>query len=107
METSFSNQKKINVPRTLRDMGYHPIFDRRSEKESWVRNLGRGHYPRFHLYIKGTSNNVTLSLHMDQKKSAIEIKGVKRHAGEYDGLVVEEEMERIKRWIYYAYTKAR
>lgn len=83
-------------------MGYAPILDRRSAKESWVRLLGRGHYPRFHIYLKQYERKTIFTLHLDQKQSTIPLKGIRRHGGEYDSSVVAAEVERIKRWLQYA-----
>lgn len=99
--------KQLNVPALLRQAGYHPILDRQAGQESWVRNLSRAHYPRFHLYIDDTPTSLTLNLHLDQKQSTMNIKGLKRHAGEYDGSVVEAEMGRLDRWVQYANTGRR
>lgn len=93
---------QLNTPALLRQAGYHPILDRNTGSESWVRNLSRAHYPRFHLYINDTPDMLSLSLHLDQKQSTMKIKGLKRHAGEYDGPVVEEEMNRLERWVQYS-----
>ncbi|MDP3970848.1 MAG: hypothetical protein Q8P90_04045 [bacterium] len=101
MKIALPEKLKMNVPMLLKQMGYHPILDRRAAQESWVRNLGRGHYPRFHLYPEKNAFN----MHLDQKQNTINLKGLKRHAGEYDGPVVEAEGERIKRWIDYAQKK--
>ena len=104
------NSSNINPSLLLKQAGYHPIKDIRGAKagaedaqikESWARNLGRGHYPRFHLYVSSKTNQLTLNLHLDQKQSTAKIKGLSRHAGEYDGPVVEEEAARIQRWITY------
>lgn len=92
---------QLNVPALLRQAGYHPIMDRQSATSSWVRNLSRAHYPRFHLYVDDQAGSLKLSLHLDQKQSTMNIKGLKRHAGEYDGAVVEAEMGRLERWVQY------
>jgi len=60
----------------------------------FVRPLGRNGYPRFHLYIKESNDELILNLHLDQKKPSY--KGAPAHAGEYEGKVVEAETERIK-----------
>lgn len=76
-----------------RDIGY--IFQgETSGKVSFVRLLERGGYPRFHLYIKVRENEMSFSLHLDQKKPVY--KQAHDHAAEYEGVVVENEVERIK-----------
>lgn len=107
MKLTCHNSQNLNIPRLLRSAGYHAILDRLAGKASWVRTMGRSHYPRFHLYISENSNSVAFNLHLDQKKDTLKLKGIKRHAGEYDGLRVTEEMERIERWIKYAQASRR
>ncbi|MBI4407053.1 MAG: hypothetical protein HY565_00955 [Candidatus Kerfeldbacteria bacterium] len=102
MDITITWNKPINVMNFLRQVGYHPIHDYQDSKDSWVRNLGSGHYPRFHLYTKGDNRTTTFSLHIDQKQHTMEVPGVKRHAGEYDSAVVQQEGNRLQRWIQYA-----
>jgi len=72
----------------MRRAGYFPL------KESFIRPLERNGYPRFHIYLKVKNNEITINLHLDQKRPVY--KGEKAHAGEYEGKVVENEAERIK-----------
>ncbi len=78
----------------LRQAGYAYFMDRNSGQESYVRRLGRGFYPRFHLYLAEQNNQAVLSLHLDQKQASYE--GAHAHNAEYDGELVEAEMARIK-----------
>ena len=78
----------------LRQAGYAYLMDRNSGQESYVRRLGRGFYPRFHLYLAEQGNQVILNLHLDQKQASYE--GAHAHNAEYDGETVEAEMARIK-----------
>ncbi len=88
----------------LRQAGYAYLMDRNSGQESYVRRLGRGFYPRFHLYLEeqpacaGRNGQAVLNLHLDQKQASYE--GAQAHNAEYDSELVEQEMERIK-----SYTK--
>ncbi len=102
MKLSFPNSRAVNLPAVLRQAGYHPIIDKKTQQQSWVRNLGRGHYPRFHLYFKKQADKTVLKIHLDQKQQTIKIKGLKRHAGEYDTNVIKEEVSRLKRWLQHA-----
>lgn len=83
-------------------MGYHPIADRRTGSESWVRQLSGSFYPRFHMYVGTDKKDIHLSLHLDQKKSTINVPGLKRHAGEYNSATVTAEGARIQRWLDYS-----
>ncbi len=87
----------------LRRAGYAYIVDRREDKESFVRRLTRDFYPRFHLYFEETNDKpsgdevVIFNLHLDQKRPGYE--GQSRHNAEYDGEIVEQEMERLKTFL--------
>jgi hypothetical protein len=90
------NTAKTPIPpeRLLKLAGYAFITDRNNGKESFVRALGAGGYPRFHIYLKEEPGRATISLHLDQKRPVY--KGVAAHSGEYEGEVVEREIERLK-----------
>ena len=78
----------------MRRAGYGFIIDRKTGNETFVRNLGREHYPRFHMYIKDDEKKIEFSLHLDQKKTSYA--GSHAHSAEYGGEVVEIEIERLK-----------
>lgn len=78
----------------LRKAGYVYLMDRYTGQESYVRRLGRGFYPRFHLYLEELPGQAILNLHLDQKQASYE--GANAHNAEYDGETVEAEMDRIK-----------
>lgn len=84
----------MSAEQFIRQTGYGFIRDRHSGKESYVRRLGGGFYPRLHMYIEDKGDSVSFNLHLDQKQASYE--GSNMHSGEYDGEVVEAEMERIK-----------
>lgn len=73
----------------MRNIGYAPFRD------SYVRRIGRGAYPRFHIYVKEGENNIIINLHLDHKRPSYE--GSIAHSGEYEGAIVEGEAERIKK----------
>ena len=85
---------KINPAQFMRRAGYGFIIDRKTGNETFVRNLGREHYPRFHMYIKDDEKKIEFSLHLDQKKTSYA--GSHAHSAEYGGEVVEIEIERLK-----------
>ena len=85
---------KINPAQFMRKAGYGFIIDRHTGNETFVRNLGREHYPRFHMYIKDDKEKIKFSLHLDQKK--VSYTGTHAHSAEYDTAVVKTEVERLK-----------
>jgi len=87
-------QLKTQPEQFLRHAGYAYIRDRQTEKDSFVRRLGRDHYPRLHMYISHMGQTVVFNLHLDQKRTSYA--GTKRHSAEYDGQVVEQEVGRLK-----------
>ena len=78
----------------LRQAGYAYIHSRHTGKDSYVRRLGGNFYPRLHMYLESQGENIILNLHLDQKETSY--KGTHAHNAEYDGLVVEGEIERLK-----------
>lgn len=85
---------KDNPVSLLRRAGY--AFQRKEgEESSFVRPLGSGGYPRFHIYERVEKNySLSLSIHLDQKKETYG--DDTRHHGEYgnDG-ALKEEVARI------------
>lgn len=98
---------RINIYNLLRGAGYHfqppssahGSWSRGEDKKetAFCRVIGtsRSGYPRFHLYLKISEDNLIFNLHLDQKKPVY--KGAPAHAAEYSGPVVEQESERIKK----------
>lgn len=99
MDIRFNRCAVGNLLGALRHAGYFPFRDPKSGEESFVCRLGPDFYPRFHLYAKEQSNTITLSLHLDQKQTSYG--GSHMHNGEYEGEVVEREMERIRGWVVH------
>lgn len=81
----------------LRHAGYGFIYDRRSGQSSFVRRLGGGFYPRFHMYIEENDKQVIFNLHLDQKQPSYA--GAHAHNAEYEGEVVEQEIQRLKQLV--------
>lgn len=67
---------------------------KKGDQFSWVRPVGPGDFPRFHLFIDRKEDKLKFELHLDQKKACYESSNA--HNGDYDGKRVEEEAERIK-----------
>ncbi|OGF28050.1 hypothetical protein A2331_03005 [Candidatus Falkowbacteria bacterium RIFOXYB2_FULL_34_18] len=88
------NQINENPEQFLRRAGYGFIQDRRSGNESFVRRLTRDFYPRLHMYVDKKDTEVIFNLHLDQKQASYA--GAHMHNAEYDGEIVEREIERLK-----------
>ena len=83
----------------LRRAGYALLPANQAGQPSFSRRLSRDFYPRFHVYFTLDRSDdgeeiITFNLHLDQKRPGYA--GRKRHNAEYDGEVVEREMERLK-----------
>lgn len=75
----------------LRRAGY--VFQRKENDEmSFVRPLARAGFPRFHAYVKIEKSDITINIHLDQKKETYGKDT--RHHGEYenDGPLKEESV---------------
>ncbi|MBU4142942.1 hypothetical protein KJ590_02990 [Patescibacteria group bacterium] len=68
----------------LRRAGYAFLRkDERTGELSFVKRVGGGDYPRFHIYAKQDARGaVEINLHLDQKKASYE--GTTAHSGEYE-----------------------
>lgn len=79
----------------MRRVGYF-FLEEGGLQLSFVRPLERSGYPRFHIYldVKKETKEIVFNLHLDQRRTVY--KGAPAHAGEYEGIVVEKEAERIK-----------
>lgn len=89
---------KGNLPDTsrniMRRLGYGEHYDHNTQQFSYSRRLGNDRYPRFHAYVDDLDKGMAINLHIDQKKASYE--GQKAHSGEYEGSLVEEEIQRIQ-----------
>ncbi len=83
----------VNIYTLMRKVGYY--FRKRNAEKAELEFVrpARG-YPRFHLFIKIKNDNFIFSLHLDQKRPIY--KDASAHAGEYQGITVKKEAERIK-----------
>lgn len=82
----------INALTLARQLGYYPL-----PNQSYARPVSGLNYPRFHLYVQEQNNELVFHLHLDQKKPSYA--GATAHSGEYEGEVLEKELERIKKII--------
>ncbi len=95
----YIKKDRENILSLIRKLGYNatPFSYSNDNEFNFVKPIGRNFYPRFHIYIKEDKEKMAylFSLHLDQKK--ISYNKQTSHSGEYDGEIVEREMERIKR----------
>ena len=77
----------------LRRLGYGEIIGK-GQQISYARRLSGDHYPRYHAYVEDRDGGIQINLHIDQKKASYA--GSTAHSGEYEGPLVEQEMERMQ-----------
>lgn len=82
-----------NIVTLMRRAGYR--FDRQTPHEqSYVRELGSGGYPRFHIYVKVEKITAFINIHLDQKKHTYG--DDTRHHGEYEeSAPLKDEVHRL------------
>lgn len=85
---------KENILSLIRRLGYKVNPNNRREFNC-IRPVQGSDYPRFHLFIDEQKDKFIFKLHLDQKRPSYS--GSSAHGGEYEGQVVEEEAERIKK----------
>ena len=88
--------KNRNIAYLLRQAGYKQEV-KRSGAVSYARSFSGNDFPRFHIYIEELPEGWEINLHLDQK--APSYSGTSAHGGEYGGEVVEEEIERLKKFL--------
>jgi hypothetical protein len=93
----YKEKLPVSGHEVMQRFGYGHITSHHTGKDSYVKRLYREHYPRFHCYISEGDGKVTFSLHLDQKEASY--KGNHMHSGEYDGPLVESEIDNLKRHI--------
>lgn len=93
MKFKVTNKLNYLPENILRSVGYFAIFDRKTQKGSFVRKLTGERYPRFHLYLKEIENEIIFDLHLDQSKTVYS--GSKAHNADYDSPEVKQELVRI------------
>jgi len=90
-----------NIQNLMRGCGYR--FERMDDKTREmvfiraIEGASASGYPRFHIYLKqdDVSHETFINLHLDQKKPIYQWSAA--HSGEYDGGLVEQEANRIKK----------
>ncbi|MFH0873561.1 MAG: hypothetical protein V1846_01825 [Candidatus Komeilibacteria bacterium] len=85
-----------SVEQVLRSWGYSPN-NSRSDQPNYVRRVRPGQsWPRYHLYLNEQAGNLCCELHVDQKAETRHYNPIHAHNGEYDGPLVEQEVNRLK-----------
>lgn len=69
----------------------------RSGQISFIRRVTGERFPRYHAYVEDVNGGMQVNLHVDQKESTYE--GAHAHSGEYEGPLVEREMQRIVQFV--------
>ncbi len=95
MKKPFGGVDKDQIVNVLRRAGYLCLGRGQDEAElSFIRPFGRSGYPRFHLFVRFDQGKESIfDLHLDQRKGVYT--GARAHGADYDGPLIEEEMERI------------
>jgi len=93
MQFLLKTERPESIQNLMRRIQYHYLGERDGQL-SFSKPLGQNPYPRFHIYLKQDSTEIRVNIHLDQKKASYE--GTTAHSGEYDGPLIEKEIERIK-----------
>lgn len=86
-----------NEQHIMRRCGYMPWRDPRSGESSYIRRLGAGYYPRFHIKVKRHNSSVIFDLHLDSRRP-MHKKGIRTYEDE-ESVVVSSEADRIKAFL--------
>lgn len=97
MQAFIPQSRNLNWKIVLNRLGYHEHFDQRSQQVSYIHRLRSLNYPRYHLYLEMRGQDVRVNLHIDEKQASYE--GQTRHSGEYDGVLVQNEIARIINYV--------
>jgi hypothetical protein len=95
--TIYKNKIPMSGGEVMQRFGYARIVSHHTGKESYSKRAYRDHYPRFHVYLKEIEDKLTFSMHLDQKEASY--KGNRMHSGEYEGPLVEQEINNLKQFI--------
>jgi len=93
MEIRIENPRQ-NEKYIMRKCGYMPWRDPRSGELGYIRRLGSGYYPRFHVKVLRQSNQIIFNLHLDSRRPMHKV-GIRTYENEGSGIVLREA-DRIK-----------
>jgi len=94
MKFTIKNTNKDNISTLIRKIGYYYLGKTEKQEFNLIKALERGGYPRFHIYLTITEQDLIFNLHLDQRKPVY--KNAPAHSADYEGKTVEKEAERIK-----------
>lgn len=92
MQQFFQGPLTDHARNIMRNLGYGEQRAR-SGQISYAKRISGEKFPRYHAYVEDQNNGMQVNLHIDQKEASYE--GSHVHSGEYDGRLVEQEMNRI------------
>lgn len=101
MKYFFPGPLSENARNLMRRLGYGEHRTREGQT-SFVKRVGGEGFPRYHAYVEDTNGGIQVNLHVDQKAASYE--GTSAHAGEYEGPLVKDEMEKIQNFVASLHT---
>ena len=101
MKKFFAGPMSDNARNILRRLGYGEQRTRAGQI-SYVKRVTGERFPRYHAYVEDQNGGLQVNLHVDQKEASYE--GTSAHAGEYEGPLVQREMNRIAEFLSSLHT---
>ena len=92
MNRFFDGPLPDHARNVMRRLGYGEQTGRNGQT-SFNKRLSGDPFPKFHAYVENRDGGMQVNLHVDQKAASYE--SGHAHGGEYDGPLVEREMQRI------------
>lgn len=98
MDFKVLNTSKNDIMADMRKVGYISLGRGKDENEfSFIKPFDGSGYPRFHLFVRfDRGKEAFFNIHLDQRKSVY--KGAKAHLADYEGPVIEKEVDRIRNY---------
>jgi len=96
MQNFISGPLADNARNLMRRLGYGEHIGHGGQI-SFSRRLAGSDFPRFHAYVEDKNGGVQVNLHLDQKPSNLGSGAM--HGGEYEGPMIQNEMDRLIRVI--------
>jgi hypothetical protein len=93
MQTFLAGPLPDNARNLMRRLGYAEHIGHGGQS-SYTRRISGDVYPHFHAYVEDKNSGIQINLHLDQKPSNLGSGAM--HAGEYEGPLVEQEMESLR-----------